>query len=52
MTVRWRLENKLTGLTYVREIKVLPGSSEEEIARAVKEDMWNVFSLSWKEKHD
>jgi hypothetical protein len=47
MKIKWIMNNGLCNCDQTGEIEVDDDATDAEIEEAVKEDMWNVVSLSW-----
>lgn len=47
--IKWHLDHHLTGCDLDGTIEVVDDATEEDIEFAVKEDMWNLLSLTWHE---
>lgn len=45
--VQWRLDTGMQGCVLEGEIEVDDDTSEEEIERLVREEMWGFLSLTW-----
>jgi hypothetical protein len=48
--ISWHLETGIVGGDREGEIEVDHDTTDDEIEVAVKEDMWNFLSLTWREK--
>lgn len=49
-TIDWHLETGKQGGDLTGEVEVEDDATAEDIEHAVREDMWNLLSLTWKER--
>jgi len=49
-TIHWHLETSMNGGDLSGTIEVDDDATAEDIEAAVREDMWNWLSLSWREE--